>query len=115
MKKVFSSDRPSLKNVQEIKNAWDRAAVEGVFEVIDVRKGVSGKGNKYLKLCLQDETGSFDAMIVGDKYEVYNKKNPDPVIGDIVFMMGQNSSEIVWLNSAVIQNNKVFMKLADIK
>jgi DNA polymerase-3 subunit alpha len=115
LKGVFKNKRPSILNVMELKNAWEKANVEGVFRVSEVKKGVSGRGNKYCKVVFQDETGSFDGMMVGDKYEVYAKKHPDPVAGDIVFVMGQKGPEIVWLNSMAIQTHKIFLKLADLK
>lgn len=117
LKNVFKDSRPSIFNAMEVKNASERTNIEGVFEVVETKKAVSGRGNKYLKLVLQDETGTFEAMIVGKKYDLYAQKHPDPVKEDIIFLMGQmgENQEIIWMNSCVIQNHKIYMKLADIK
>ncbi len=115
LKNVFKEGRPSIKNIDEVKNLIKDSNVEGVFEVFEVRRGVSGRGNKYMKLSLQDETGTFDAMILGDKYEVYAKKHPDPVKGDIIYLIGSKGDELIWMNGLLIQNSKVFLKLADLK
>lgn len=115
LKNVFSPKRPSIKNVREIKTL-ENGKIEGVFEVAEVKKGVSSKGNKYIKFVLQDETGSFQAMMVGDKYLLYSQKNlPDPAEGNILFIIGKATTELTWIDSMVIQDAKVFMKLADTK
>lgn len=115
LKNIFKGKRPSILNVEEIKNAWTKQVIEGVYEVSDTRKGVSGKGNKYLRIDIQDETGTFSALLVGDKYDTYAREYPDPVKGDIISIIGKKGDETVFIDSLVIQNNKIFMKLADIK
>lgn len=115
LKNVFKDKRPSIGNIMELRNCPDKTNVEGVFEVVEVKKGVSGRGNKYLKMTLQDETGTMDGMMVGFKYEQYAQKEEEPKKGDIIYIIGQASPDIIWINNAKIQNNKIYLKLSDMK
>jgi len=116
LKKVFIGSKSTLKNALEVKSFEPGWKVEGVYQVGEVKKGTSKAGNKYIKMNLFDETGSFDAMMLGDKYENYAQDGHlDPKEGDVLFIVGSANGDITWVNSMKIQNYKICISLADLK
>ena len=115
LKNIFLGKRKSLVNIQEIKDSEDNSSIETVVEVVEARKGTSKNGNKYIKMILSDETGTLTAMMLGDKYEAFSRKESDPKEGDILFIVGSKSPDIVWINKMKSQSSKIYLKLADFK
>ena len=115
LKGVFSKARETLMNVAEIQETLKGSNVEGVFQVIEVNNGMSKAGNKYCKMTVGDESGTIEAMMVGDKLAKFLDKSPYPKEGEIILLAGQNGGEIVWINKCQKQSQRIFLKLGDIK
>lgn len=115
LKAIFEDAAPTIQTAMEIENRQNDALVEGVFEVREVKKGTSARGNKYLKLLVGDETGSFWCMMVGEKYNTFLLKEQDPKEESIVLVVGKKDTDIVWVNSLKEQSNKIYMKFTDMR
>ena len=115
LRDVFAKERPTIQNIKCISECSTNSNVEGVAQISEIKQGISKKGNKYIKMIVSDEDASYDAMIVARKMEDYCRSNPIPEKGNIIFVTGQKGDEIVWINRMKIQDNKVFLKLRDLK
>lgn len=119
LKKVFAKAKYPLTNIKTVKSFEFSGGFYGVYEVADFIKGVSkGSGQKYIKLILRDENGTMDAMFFGEKYENYLSKGGDnPKKGSIVSLQARkdDKGDISWIERLSIQDNKIYMKLSDIK
>lgn len=116
LKAVFSPNAKNIKTIDEVKNLPKGSNFEGVFEVIEKKKAISGKGNKYIRLQLGDESGQSTSMLLGDRYEAFAQSGEvDPKEGEVVYILGSKDEDVFWINSLKTQDKKVFMKLADLR
>jgi len=119
LKEVFKNCQHQLTNIKTVKSLEFDGAYFGVYEVVDFFKGkTKASGKRYIKLVLRDENGSMDAMFLGDKYENYLAKGGEnPKKGSVVLMQARKdlSGDISWIEKLGIQDNKIYMKLSDIK
>lgn len=115
LKDIFLHSKADLKNILEIKNFDCKQNIKGVFTIQEIKKGISKANNKYMKITIQDETGSFDAIMVGEKFENYERDEPAIKEGDIVYLVGQANPDIIFINSIKIQSTKIYTKLSDVK
>jgi DNA polymerase-3 subunit alpha len=96
----------------------DSARFIGVIE--DAFKRTSKNGNKYIKLTITDERGRYDAMLLnsrrGKKYDRYIEKGNDvPKKNNIVIMYGSKGEDILFLDNLKIMDEKIYMKLSEIR
>ena len=95
----------------------DRARYITVVD--DASKKTSRNNNKYLRLDLSDEHGSFTGMFVNDrrnKLEIYfDKGGKVPQKDDVVVVYGSKKDDILFIESLSIMKKKCYMKLSDVK
>lgn len=116
LKDVFSFETKGLKTISEIRNIdVDRKNVDFVAEIETLIEGKSKAGNKYMKFTCVDETGEFGALFVGDKLEKFLEESKKPKEGNIVYIKGSKSKDIVFIDKLVIQDYKIYLKLKDLK
>tara|TARA_R110002020_G_scaffold126278_7_gene283948 strand:- start:529 stop:738 length:210 start_codon:yes stop_codon:yes gene_type:complete len=69
---------------------------------------------------MKDEAGRTSALFMDTKRgknlsNYINNGNQIPEKGDIVVFTGRKGDDIVWLEKMTIQNDRIFMKLSDLK
>jgi DNA polymerase-3 subunit alpha len=122
----YSSDLKSVFNDSEIiynsNDFYNNDSCRGKFIgiVFDYYKGTSRNGNKYVKLILHDEYGKYPVMFMdnsrGAKYSEYldsGKKLPEK--DDIIGVIGSKFSDIIFADNILPLQEKIYMKLGDIR
>ena len=111
----------SFTDCVELMSVFSGDKVKMVGEVEDVYKGKTRKDNSnFYKFKMKDETGRTDALFMdtrrGKNLSTYIENgNKIPEKGDIVVFTGRKGDDIIWLEKMAIQNDRIFMKLSDIK
>tara|TARA_R100000234_G_scaffold27535_1_gene15855 strand:- start:8331 stop:10889 length:2559 start_codon:yes stop_codon:yes gene_type:complete len=121
LKTVFMQNEKSFTDCVELMSVFSGDKVKMVGEVEDVYKGKTRKDNSnFYKFKMKDETGRTDALFMdtrrGKNLSTYIENgNKIPEKGDIVVFTGRKGDDIIWLEKMAIQNDRIFMKLSDIK
>jgi hypothetical protein len=73
-----------------------------------------------MKLSITDEHGKYDAMLLnsrrGNFYDRYfESKKKTPSKKNIIVVYGRKGEDIVFLDSLNIMDEKIYMKMSDIK
>ena len=120
LKDCFVDSHTSLCDSRDLglMQADDKGKFIGVVE--DCIKRTSRNGNKYMKLSIADEYGRYDAMLLNsrrgnyyDRYFEANKKTPSKK--NIIVVYGRKGEDIVFLDSLNIMDEKIYMKMSDVK
>ena len=120
LKSCFTDSYNSLKDSRDLisMESDDRGKFIGVVE--DCIKRTSRNGNKYMKLSITDEFGRYDAMLLNsrrgnfyDKYFEQKKKTPSKK--NIIVVYGRKAEDIIFLDSINIMDEKIYMKMSDVK
>ena len=96
----------------------ERAKFIGVVE--DCIRTTSQNGNKYIKVLLSDELGNFQGIMVDSSRQRtcsnYIEDGHDiPVKDNIVVIVGRKGEDIIFVDDMSIMDEKIYMKLADLK
>ena len=96
----------------------DKCKFIGVVE--DSFSKTSSNRNKYIKVLLTDEVGSLPGIMVDSKRkktctEYLDKGNEIPAKDSIVVIVGRKAEDVLFVDSMSIIDEKIFMKLGDIK
>lgn len=86
--------------------------------VTDCFSGKSKNGNDYFKMDISDETGSYSALFVDGRdkrLSKYKRKSVLPEKGSIVVMLATKSDEVVFVENLSMLDEKIYMKLSDLK
>lgn len=120
LKDVFKSDAVELNDSLSYNSmlANDRGKFIGVVE--DSFRSTSANGNKYIKILLSDEMGTIPGIMVDTRrqmtcteYIESGGKVPDK--DNIVIIVGRKAEDILFIDSLSIVDEKICMKLADLK
>ena len=120
LKNVFKEEAVELNDSITYQSMLsnDRGKFIGVIE--DSFRSTSANGNQYIKLLLSDELGSIPGIMVDTRrqrtcsdYLEQGKKIPDK--DNIVIMTGRKGDDILFVDSLSIVDEKICMKLADLK
>jgi DNA polymerase-3 subunit alpha len=120
LKDVFDSDAIELNDSLSYNSmlANDRGKFIGVVE--DSFRSTSANGNKYIKILLSDEMGTIPGIMVDTRrqmtcteYIESGGKIPDK--DNIVIIVGRKAEDILFIDSLSIVDEKICMKLADLK
>jgi DNA polymerase-3 subunit alpha len=120
LKDVFQNDSGVMRDSVYF-NAMEegtRAKFIGVAE--DSIRKTSANGNKYIKVLLSDEVGSFPAILVDNRREAKCTKyidegNEVPQKDNILVIVGRKGADILFIDEMSIVDEKIYMKLADLK
>lgn len=116
LKALFIDKNPDLQNCNQIKNEVDKENFLCYCgEVIEVKSGISKKGNKYLRLLLGDETGSINCIFAGDKYARYADSGEIPKEGEICYIEGTKGDDCVFINRLSVQKFEIYFRVGQIK
>ncbi len=120
LKNVFDDDS---KNTEDsiYYNALEpneRAKFIGVVE--DAFRSTSANGNQYIKILLTDEVGTIPGIMVDTRRgrtctDYLNAGNEIPSKDNIVVIVGRKAEDILFIDSMSIVDEKICMKLADLK
>jgi hypothetical protein len=80
----------------------------------------SRNGNKYARLSLQDEIGEVQGLFMDTRNEekltnFLSSGKKLPKKGDIVIIYGSKSDQSVFVNSLRVLEDKIYMKLSEVK
>jgi DNA polymerase-3 subunit alpha len=85
----------------------------------EAEKRTSRNENKYLKINIEDEFGSLNAMLMDGRENKMTKYFDDggviPKKDSIVVLTGKKSNDILFLDSLFILDEKIYMKLSELK
>ena len=120
LKSCFIDAHNSLKDSRDLRlmESDEKGRFIGVVE--DCIKRTSRNGNKYMKLSITDEHGKYDAMLLnsrrGNFYDRYfESKKKTPSKKSIIVAYGRKGEDIVFLDSLNIMDEKIYMKMSDVK
>tara|TARA_R110000824_G_scaffold107055_2_gene252945 strand:+ start:17223 stop:19784 length:2562 start_codon:yes stop_codon:yes gene_type:complete len=120
LKTVFSREKP-LMNTYEVQASENNERVYMVGVVEDCFKRQSRNGNKYAKLEVSDELGFINGMLLDTarqtKLTEYLNQNDNklPKKESVVYLEGRKGDDIIFLDKVVIYDDKIYMKLSDLK
>jgi DNA polymerase III alpha subunit len=107
-------------NTLEFTSIDNNETVKMVGWVTEAEKRTSRSGNKYLKVAIQDELGSLFTMMIDNlpqkrmtKY--YEEGGVTPKKDSIVILTGKKSNDTLFLDKIFILDEKIYMKLSELK
>ena len=79
--------------------------------------GTSRNGNDYMRMFVEDETGSSKVMIFSRRLEecVVQNNGTAPEESNIVIVNGVKKDEVVFADRIAVQTNKIYTKLSELK
>ena len=119
--KVFDHDTQPPQNSLYFKSLEPRESAKYIFTVSFSKKEKSRNGNLYIKLQLEDEFGSIDAILCDNardkKCTNYLKSNSVPAEGNIITMHGEKTrdGDAVFINHLKVVDEMIYMNLRDLK
>jgi len=94
----------------------EQAKYIGVVEDVISRK--SKKNNDYIKMTIGDEYGRYDVLLLDGRNKNLSKflnKNRTPEKNNIIVLLGKKGDDILFIDEASIIDEKIYMKLSDLK
>lgn len=120
LKDTFSSEISDLFDSEDYYEAakGQRGKYIGVVE--DSMKRVSRNGNPYIKVFLNDEKGRYEAIMTDNSRSAsctryLDKGRSVPQKGNIIVVYGSKGEDIIFANDMSIVDEKIYMKLSDLK
>tara|TARA_R100001230_G_C5661085_1_gene165753 strand:- start:135 stop:1310 length:1176 start_codon:yes stop_codon:yes gene_type:complete len=120
LKSVFSQDKP-LMNSYEVEASENNERVYMVGVVDDCFKRQSRNGNKYAKFDISDELGFVNGILLDTarqtKLTEYLEQNDNklPKKESVVYIEGRKGDGTIFLDKVSIYDDKIYMKLSDLK
>tara|TARA_Y100000592_G_scaffold46816_1_gene74281 strand:+ start:24982 stop:27564 length:2583 start_codon:yes stop_codon:yes gene_type:complete len=129
LKEVFSQNGDRFGDSEDFRNLDVDHHGRFIGVIADHFKGVSRNGNEYLKLVIRDEVGEYPIMLMDRRardqhgswrtvnvLSEFNRKNPSgPSKDSIVVCYGSKGDSILFSNKCEIIDEKIYMKLSDLK
>ena len=120
LKEVFENEYKSIKNSLHYYSMEDNEKAKFVGVVEDSFRKTSVNGNQYIKVLLSDEFGNMPATMVDSRRgrtctEYIEQGNKIPDKDNIVIIAGRKAKDILFVDSMSIVDEKIHMKLADLK
>jgi DNA polymerase-3 subunit alpha len=120
LKEVFENEYNSIRDSLHYYSMEDNEKAKFVGVVEDSFRKTSANGNQYIKVILSDEFGNMPAMMVDSRrgrtctdYIQSGHKIPDK--DNILVVTGRKAKDILFVDSMSIVDEKIHMKLADLK
>lgn len=120
LKDVFEDSYNSLKDslYYESMEVGQKSKFIGVVE--EGFRKTSNNGNQYIKIILSDELGSFPAIMVDSRMGLtcttyLEQGNQVPSKDNIIIVSGRKAEDVIFLDAISIVDEKICMKLADLK
>jgi len=128
LKDVFSSSG-SLTDSESINELRRNTDFKFVGKVDDFMKRTSRNGNEYIKFELSDEIGNIECLLMNsrrrdrngswranNRLDRFNEKNTSKLVkGNIILLRAVKGEDASFVEDAEILDNKIYMKLGDLK
>tara|TARA_Y100000593_G_scaffold24344_1_gene48553 strand:- start:26140 stop:28731 length:2592 start_codon:yes stop_codon:yes gene_type:complete len=129
LKEVFNESGEKFLDSLDFRHLERERYGRFIGVVADFFKGTSRNGNNYLKLILRDEVGEYAVMLMDRNARMENgrwrrinsltnflEKNPAGISKDsIIVCYGSKGDEILFAQDCALMNEKIYMKLSDLK
>jgi len=118
LRESFKEEHLSLKNSLHFRACElnDKSKYIAVVDDVFCRK--SKNGNEYMKLSLSDEYGRYGALMVDGrdkKLSKFKNRSKLPEKDSIVILLGSKGEDILFIEELSIVDEKIYMKLSDLK
>ena len=120
LKSVFSKEKP-LMNSYEVEASENNDRIYMVGVVNDCFKRRSRNGNQYAKIEMSDELGFLHGMLMDTQRQpkltefLQQNNNTLPKKESVIYIEGRKSDDIVFIDSVSVYDDKIYMKLSDLK
>lgn len=121
LKTIFNQPESNFTDTVEFESIAVGDEIKMVGICGEVFSGVSKKNNKkYVRISLKDEVGQANSLFMdSDKKarltDYLEEGLKIPKEGEIIVLKGRRGEDILWLESISIMDEKVFMKLSELK
>lgn len=121
IREVFKDqENGALLSSQQIKQVEPRGQIKFVGTVSDIVKRTSASGNKYARLDIQDEFGTACGLFMDSANkerltDYLNSGKKLPVKNDIVIIFGTKNEDVIFVDKITILQEKIYMKLSQLK
>lgn len=121
LSEVFKHQTKKPQNSLHFKSLDPRQSAKYIFSVSFSKKEKSRNGNLYIKLELEDEFGSVDAILCDTAREkkctAYLENNQVPKEGSIITLHGDktNDGDAIFVNNMKVVDEMIYMNLKDLK
>mgnify|MGYP004449490439 FL=1 len=119
IRQVFSYE-DDFHSSEVVRDLADRGRVKFVGILTDIIRRTSRNGNKYARLNLQDEVGTVDCLFLDGQraprltnYLDSGKKLPKK--GEIIIIYGSKGDDVVFVDKLFPLEDKIYMKLSELK
>jgi len=109
-------DSRTMVDSRDILDLNDNAAVKIICTVKSCIKRTSRNDKKYYFIIAEDETGEFKSMFMEREHIPFLQKGKSlPEKDSIAIIFGRKSNTTVFVHDINVLDNKIYMKLSDIK
>jgi DNA polymerase III alpha subunit len=121
IRNVFqSSSRAHFISSQELHALANNSMICFVGSVVDCISRTSANGNKYARVELSDELGNISMLLMDNSRESKLSDYLDsgkklPKKGEIIIALGRKNNDIVMLDKISLLEDKIYMKLSELK
>jgi DNA polymerase III alpha subunit len=121
IREIFKSEMGGeLCSSNEIDSQENNSTVRFVGTVNDVISRTSANGNKYARFEVSDESGNLTALMLDSareaKYSNYLKSGKFmPKKGSVIVFIGKKNNDIVIIDKLSLLEDKIYMKLSEVK
>jgi DNA polymerase-3 subunit alpha len=118
LRDIFSNKKDDLMSLRQVEDSEvdDRVSFIGSVDAKPYM-GTSRNGNDYMRMFVEDETGSSKVMIFSRRLEecVVQNNGTAPEESNIVIVNGVKKDEVVFADRIAVQTNKIYTKLSELK
>jgi len=113
------SENNRFTSTLEFNSSENASNLRVVGWVMEAEKRTSRQNNKYLKITLQDELGNITAMLMDGRdlkmTNYFDNGGIVPKKDSIVVLIGRKSNDTMFLEKISILDEKIYMKLSELK
>jgi DNA polymerase-3 subunit alpha len=120
LKETFSKDILNIENSIYYNSMESNQKAKFIGVIEDSFRSTSANGNQYIKIILTDEFGNIPAIMVDSRRSMtctdyINSGGIVPEKDNIVIVVGRKGEDILFIDQLSIVDEKICMKLADLK
>jgi DNA polymerase-3 subunit alpha len=120
IREIFKDNEDNrFTSTLEFNSSENNSNLRVVGWVSESEKRTSRNNNKYLKISLQDELGNINAMLMDGRDQkmtnYFENGGSIPKKDSIVVLTGRKSNDTMFLDNIFILDEKIYMKLSELK
>ena len=120
LKDVFADSHGSIRDSVYFNNMDLNQRGKFIGTVEDSIRRTSANGNQYIKVLITDENGTIPAILVDNRRKAsctdyISSGGTKPEKGNILIVVGRKGDDVIFIEDMNIMDEKIYMKLADIK